>query len=492
MNYHKLMPLFLTALITIMISSCGKKPETKLPDKTSLSQLAESVLFNPRESQDYQSALKYFQTVSKQSLTGEEAVLKGLAHIYQGEVYEMAAQMLSVMQLDLFHKSTDPDHGSKFPITKKIDEIKNELTFWMGVDAYTAYGEEEGRLLLTSNVKDPLYEIKQKVLKTLSGNHSRYLDQTFLAIDGNFAGLKKKIPILHKILRAEALFKKQEYEGVLIFLDDEELFNKDIFHDHKHVKYYSPAVFKLASLTHYSLGINELENSLQGSFTKADSTGYKIIAILNLGQKYRYFDDSNKLSALWNDHGEFLATEGQIVKSLVESNDKKPYCLDWIKFEDSIVDGLGISLPKELIFFDNSSDPVLQTMKKFIGNPRGPVTQEGIHRILLDFKNNPNKMDNYPTLLSGFIEELNLSSFSYTEKKLIQDVTEKLVFDIQHTTSSWHRNGPAFLLSLYGTLRWHGGRLPGCNGFLIDMMTRNKRLSSLWEITAMFTQALVP
>ena len=100
-------------------------------------------------------------------------------------------------------------------------------------------------------------------------------------------------------------------------------------------------------------------------------------------------------------------------------------------------------------------------------------------------------MKNYQTLISGFIEELNRSPLAYTEKKLINEIIENLVFNVNYSDSSFHRNRPAFLLSLYGTLRWQGGYLPSLHGFLIDIRGIDNRLNSLDEISALFTQALI-
>ena len=493
MYYQKLSRYALSMLFTIIVSlfSCDKESTKKLPvKKTTLSQLAGRVLFNPYEVKDYQSVLEYFQTVNENTMKGEETVLKGLTHIFQGEVYEVAAQILSRMQLDLYYKSTDPAHGWKFPITKEIDDIKDELTFWMGIDAYTVYGEKEGRSLLSSTMTDPFYNNKQ-LIKALSDNSNNYRAQTFLTINGNLLDMSKNLPTIEKILEAEQLFKGQEYEKVLLFLDNEGLFASNIFDNHKQVIYYSPAVLKLAALTHYRLGINVLENSLQITFTTADSTSYRIIALMNLGQKYHYFDDIEKLSGLWDNYGEFLVSEVSEVRKLVEANAKMPYCLDWIRFEDAIFTVLQDSLPKELVMFDDPSDSLLKTMKEFIVKPRKSALYNDIHYVLLNFKKNPDIMDHYPTLMSGFIKELNQSSLVYTKKKLIQDLTESLVFNVAHSKNSWHRNRPAFLLSLYGSLRWHGGRLPELNHFLFNMRNMNERLSPLHEIAALFTQVLI-
>jgi hypothetical protein len=109
----------------------------------------------------------------------------------------------------------------------------------------------------------------------------------------------------------------------------------------------------------------------------------------------------------------------------------------------------------------------------------------------MDFYKNPERMDEYPTLMSGFIEVLNQSDFAITQKKLIQDVTESMVFTVEHSKASWQRNRPAFLLSLYGSLRWHGGRLPDLNGFLIELRKLDNRLGSLQEVSSLFTQSLI-
>ena len=102
--------------MVVFVSSCGTEKPIKPIDEVGLSKLTEQILFKSTETQDYQSALKYLHSVHDDSLSGEEKVLHGLAHIYQGEVYEVVAKILSEMQLDLFYKSIDPDHGMKFPI----------------------------------------------------------------------------------------------------------------------------------------------------------------------------------------------------------------------------------------------------------------------------------------------------------------------------------------------------------------------------------------
>ena len=119
------------------------------------------------------------------------------------------------------------------------------------------------------------------------------------------------------------------------------------------------------------------------------------------------------------------------------------------------------------------------------------VTQNEIQLVLKEFKNDPKKMDNYPTLMSGFISALNLSDFAISKKHSIQDVSESLVFPAARANASWQRNRPAFLLSLYGTLRWQGGRLPDCNEFLFNIKKLNERMGALDEVVRLFSQELL-
>ena len=86
--------------------------------------------------------------------------------------------------------------------------------------------------------------------------------------------------------------------------------------------------------------------------------------------------------------------------------------------------------------------------------------------------------------------QLNLSPMARAEKLLVQDLTENLVFNVGYSEKSWQRNRPAFLLALYGTLRWDGSRLPDCNGLMITIKNLDHRMSSFYEVAALFTQRL--
>jgi|TARA_B100001971_G_scaffold174555_1_gene167902 hypothetical protein len=486
--------IWLTILLSVVLCvfSCTKKEKRKKPiEKIGLSQLTKKILFNPWEIQDYQCALNHFHSVGNDTLSGEENILHGLAHIYQGEVYDVVANMLAEMQLDLFYKSTDLDHRMKFPIinNNNTDDIQDELTFWMGIDAYTVYGRREGDKLLASTPSNPFYKLKQNIIKSFNSNRNTYKDHTFLEFGIKTDETIKHIPTFKKIIEAEALFEKEEYNKVLTYFDNEKLYSNNIFKNHQYVSYYSPAVFKLAALSHYKLGIKVMEDGIHSRFTTNDSTGYKMIAIMNIGQKYYYFEDDEKLSLLWKDNEQFVIQQSSLLKNIVETS-RMPYCLDWVLFENAVISVITNPFPKKLMFLNDKTNIPLKIMKSFLVD-NSSVTVNEVHHVLMDFYKNPERMDEYPTLMSGFIEVLNQSDFAITQKKLIQDVTESMVFTVEHSKASWQRNRPAFLLSLYGSLRWHGGRLPDLNGFLIELRKLDNRLGSLQEVSSLFTQSLI-
>jgi hypothetical protein len=479
--------------MVVFVSSCGTEKPIKPIDEVGLSKLTEQILFKSTETQDYQSALKYLHSVHDDSLSGEEKVLHGLAHIYQGEVYEVAAKILSEMQLDLYHQSIDPDHGMKFPIIKKeqLNDIKDELSFWMGIDAYAVYGKNEGDALMASTVSDSFYKIKQSVIQSYKRSSDHYSNQTMMGINDNISEIDK-MPILIDIIEAGKLFENQEYKKVLSFLDEKKLYNKNIFRENKHVQYYSPSVFKLAALSHYKLGIKGFEEGIKGDYTTQDSTIYKLIGVMNLGQKYHYFKEAQKISLLWENSKQMFIANNKILRRLVESKKiKMPYSLDWVLFENAVQSVINIPLPISLQFLNDGNDTHLRAMKKMIVKKNNNVTQNEIQLVLKEFKNDPKKMDNYPTLMSGFISALNLSDFAISKKHSIQDVSESLVFPAARANASWQRNRPAFLLSLYGTLRWQGGRLPDCNEFLFNIKKLNERMGALDEVVRLFSQELL-
>jgi len=478
-----------------MSISCESNRSNKdnIASNTPIQQLVKKVIFNPQNTQDFQSVLMIYDKADDKSLGGEEIVLQGLAHIYQGEVYKIVANLLARMQLDLYYKSTDPDHGTKFPISENVADIADELMFWIGMDAYTVHGCKEGQLILDNNKNGKLSLIKQLVKESLSTSQIyNYQSQTFLPVKDNkiFQLSKELLPFLSKVLAAEQLFKSGKYLKLLTYLDKNELYTQDIFKKHQHIEYYSPAIFKLAALSHFKLGVKKLELALQTEFHTTDSTGYQIIAILNLGHQYHFFEDSGMLVGLWRQYRSFLVEQGDLLRKMVKGKVNMPYSLDWIRFINA-VNSLRNEESFPVEYYSYKTDPELWIITQFIVNPADESLHRDVRNMLLEFIRIPEKMDKYPTLMSGFVEELNISPLASVEKELIQEISENLVFNVKHSKASWQRNRPAFLLSLYGTLRWHGGRLPDCNQFLIDLKDRDSNLSSLFEIVALFTQALI-
>lgn len=312
-----------------------------------------------------------------------------------------------------------------------------------------------------------------------------------MGINNDIIGVDK-MPILKDIIAAGKLFKNQEYEKVLSFLDKKKLYNKNYFVGHKHVQYYTSSIYKLAALSHYKLGMKAFETGIENTFTTQDSTMYKLIAAMNLGQKYHYFKEDDKLFSFWVNIEKLFISNEKILRLLVESKKiKMPYSLDWVLFENAVLSVIKKPLPKSLQLLNDGSDYILRTMKNMINKKSNGVTQNELHSVLKAFKKDPKIMNNYPTLMSGFISALNLSDFAIKDKILIQDITENMVFTVEYSKGSWQRNRPAFLLSLYGTLRWQGGLLPSCNGFLHDLRILDNRLGALHEISALFTLTII-
>ena len=166
------------------------------------------------------------------------------------------------------------------------------------------------------------------------------------------------------------------------------------------------------------------------------------------------------------------------------------YSLDWIRFERAINSQKGYEgMPNEMVVI-NDSDLTYKIIKEFITNPLNENNYSAVQSVLHKLSKSPMIMNRYPTIISGFIMQLNLSPMARAEKLLVQDLTENLVFNVGYSEKSWQRNRPAFLLALYGTLRWDGGRLPDCNGLMITIKNLDHRMSSFYEVAALFTQRL--
>jgi len=87
--------------------------------------------------------------------------------------------------------------------------------------------------------------------------------------------------------------------------------------------------------------------------------------------------------------------------------------------------------------------------------------------------------------MSGIIESINLSN-AKEDKVLIQKLSDGLNFNLSITDNSWHRNRVGYVISLLGSLRWHGGRLPNCMEFIIQESNKNPSLKSLLNVLKLF------
>ena len=145
-------------------------------------------------------------------------------------------------------------------------------------------------------------------------------------------------------------------------------------------------------------------------------------------------------------------------------------------------------IPAEIIYED---DNIANRIMHYFAEHKDPETLTMTKEIIDQLLNTPSLLDKYPTVVSGFIQDLNLSPLSLEYKTQIQNISELLGFNVAHSNSSWHRNRPGFLISLYGTLRWHGSRLPNCNGFLQDIVGRFPPIVALSHIANLFTQQIL-
>ena len=95
------------------------------------------------------------------------------------------------------------------------------------------------------------------------------------------------------------------------------------------------------------------------------------------------------------------------------------------------------------------------------------------------------KMKQYPTLMSGIVESINLTG-AKEDKALVQKFSDGLSFNLAITDNSWHRNRVGYVISLLGSLRWHGGRIPNCMEFIIQESNKNPQLKSLRNVVQLF------
>jgi len=489
--------LTITMILALLNCCGGDQPEIKKLEKgeehINFEYALNSVIFNPENKQNYGEFLSSNIQSTTDIIPAEYRTLLGLAHLYQGELFEVTSQILAQMQLDIYEGSPDLAHGEKFPINYQNLAHQDEMHIWRGIDANEIYGFNSGSRIF-SRIQDSEYSEIILALNSyyLNRSHDSKHDHTFLDFDSGRKLLAKQSlsPSLALQIELEDMYISGNYRELWLRLQD--VLGKDIFPDETQFVYFNSMLFKLAAITHYQLGILTLERSLTDTSSLSDSTAYRIIAIMNLAKQYNSFGLSEDISQLWSSNRDFLVSNATTLSIIVKDHPRKPYSLDWMYFLNSLIQNVSnFILPPELDHLDFRNDYFATGILHFLAENRNSETRSLTKDIMAQLIKTPSLLDKYPTVMSDFIQVLNLSPLSREYKNKIQNISELMVFNVAHSSSSWQRNRPAFLISLYGTLRWHGSRLPNCNGFLQDLVSRFPSMVALSRITNLFTQQVL-
>jgi len=493
-----IIPYVCVLLIFILCSCSGGNdpiPVKQITDKfpSNFDQVLDAVIFNPQNQQDFSKILISENMNLSDTLTAEFRTLIGLAHIYQGELYEVTSQILNEMQLDLYEGSDDLAHGDKFPANYQNLVHQDEMFLWRGIDACDVKSIETAQNIW-SRIHNEDYS---RILEILAGFYQRNSGH---AINSNTlldltAGREKlsnqsTVPSLAVQVELENQYLKGKYAELLLKLRTE--IGTETFPDERQFIYFNSRIFKLAALCHYHLGMLNLERSSEDAPSLQDSTIYQLISIMNLAHLYNRFEKSEEIIKLWLNHKELIMKNSDVLLLITQNHPKRPYIIDWVYFLSAVEENVpNFQLPSELANLDYRKDNLFAGIMNFLTDINNPKIEIKTKNIIDQLLNNPLLIDKYPTLMSIFVQNLNLSPLRTKYKAQIQDLTELLVFNVSHSSNSWQRNRPSFLISLFGSLRWHGSRLPNCNGFVQELAIRYPPLLSLASVSGLFTQQLL-
>ncbi|MBT5212654.1 MAG: hypothetical protein HOM08_12515 [Candidatus Marinimicrobia bacterium] len=493
-----LIRIFQICMFMILLSCCGgdqpvAQDQIKNIRSLDFNYALESVVFNPDQQQNYSEFIYSDNHVSLDTMPAEYRTLLGLAHLYQGEIFQVTSQILAHMQLDIYEGSSDLAHGEKFPINYQNIDHQDEMLIWRGIDASEIYGYNIGRSIF-DRIQDINYSEIISILDSyyLNRSDNSIYDNTFLKLGPGREILsnQNQIPSLALQIELEKMYADTNYTELLRRLQD--ILSADIFPEESEFKYFNSMLFKLASLSHYQLGIETLERSFQDTSIFSDSISFRLITIMNLARQYDSFDQSQKIINLWSSSRDILVSNANLLSLMVKDHQRKPYSLDWMFFLNALYSNIpNFTIPTELAHLIYEDDNIANRIMHYFAEHKDPETLTMTKEIIDQLLNTPSLLDKYPTVVSGFIQDLNLSPLSLEYKTQIQNISELLGFNVAHSNSSWHRNRPGFLISLYGTLRWHGSRLPNCNGFLQDIVGRFPPIVALSHIANLFTQQIL-
>jgi len=476
-------------IFTFVISSCGtdSKKDTEVTlnvSALSVNEISKKLIFNPKSTQNYLVAINDLESLEDKN--NRIKFFLGMAHMYQGEVYKIAATLMREIQQDLYTKSSNPDpaHGEKFPIVDEKDfgEIRDKLLLLLAVDAFFLGQSQKSKLIASRINKSAdfshlITKLNSKTSVEHSGTYLGWLDYK-----NEFPNPDAFPDELINYLKAETIYKSAGPKKALDYMDEHKIILSNYFDDPK-VSYYNASAYDLAGLIHFQLAQEQLGSALKDDSSNVDTFQriLNIIYYVNNGSKIGI---QAPIISVLNSEIEYLLKHAKEFNQLVNQG-KHAYELDYIYFKNNVLKMDKVPTGIENLFSQIKQSDMSQAYEKYLFT-NGQFIGSPLYLNLKKIENDLIKMKQYPTLMSGIVESINLTTGAKEDKALVQKFSDGLSFNIAITDNSWHRNRVGYVISLLGSLRWHGGRIPNCMEFIIQESNKNPRLKSLKNVVKLF------
>ena len=476
-------------IFTFFISSCSQdstKQEkvNSVPAVKTLNEISKKIIFNPKSSQSYLEAINDLESLPEKN--NQTKLFLGMAHMYQGEVYKIAANLLREIQQDLYTKPSNPDpsHGHKFPIVDVMDyrKIQDVFHVFLAMDAYSLGNIEKSKNIISSITKKSDFST---IINRINSNIQIEQNGTYLG----WLNYKKEFSNLDilpngfiQYLESENIYTLSGPQKALDYIVEHKVMQSNYFPDHSKISYYNASAYDLAGLIHFRLAQEQLGSALKDDSDVIDTFQriLNIIYYVNNGSKIGNQDST--ISVL-NSETEYLLKHADEFNLLVNGG-KHVYELDYIYFKNNVLKMDKVPVGIENLFSKIKQSDMSRAYEEYLFN-NSQLMESLLYENLKEIENDLVKMKQYPTLMSGIIESINLSN-AKEDKVLIQKLSDGLNFNLSITDNSWHRNRVGYVISLLGSLRWHGGRLPNCMEFIIQESNKNPSLKSLLNVLKLF------
>jgi len=485
----------LLLVISVYILSFGCRGNKSEPSKSdiSLRNLYEMTIASARTQQDFHRVIDLYEN-NKDIKDGERTSLVGLAYIYQAEVYEILAELLSMVQLDLLFQSRDPEHGHKFPVdmrglsNKESTLLRRLLLF----DVWRILGSDAALVYLDDDLTDYSTQDKAALSRILKRGDKLWTD--WISDRNVFAAIGRDDEAWEIFTKGITHLKEGYYCNAIEIVGNAKAVKKDLFEGNQYVSYYDPLTYYLLADAYQQRGIQVLNTALALEYITPDSSKFQMMnvitflgAIAGCDQETKY---ASSLSQLLS--SDYFLQHRDLFRELVC---EYPFRLtaDWFSSISVAPDKRDDPLQKSWAMHDCQilqGDHLAEIMTTFLADV-DQVPSEDVENLLVDLNNTPETMDRYPILLPSFLRELCMSEYRFVFKHQIQAICEKLIFEVARSSNTLIRNRPAFLLSTISVFRWHGGRLPDGIGFLIELGGRDQGLYPLHQLLKIFINQLI-